>query len=97
MEEIYLMEQENLMKEFRRCENVVAKCRAGTQREILSEKLEDLRIELECYEISFRCWEASSKRELKKEDDAMAKAERDFLDMENAIVKLWMCKHWVIN
>jgi len=96
VEEIYLMEQENLMKEFRRCENLVAKCRAGTRREILLEKLEDLRTELECFEISFRCWETLSKRELKKEWNVVEKAERYFLDMEKAIAKLWMCKHWEI-
>lgn len=94
VEEIYLEEQENLQKEFRRCENLIVKCRAGVRRDILSERMDDLRVELECFEISFRCWEVSSQKDLKECEMKMSNAEKHFLDMEEGIVKLWICKHW---
>lgn len=94
VEDIYLEEQENLLKEFRRRENLVVKCRAGIRRDILLDKVEDLRMELECFEISFRCWEESSQKDLKECNMKMCNAEKNFLDMEEGIVKLWICKHW---
>ena len=97
MEEIYLEEQEHISMILRRCEMDIAKCRAGLRRDILLEQMDDIRTEVECFEISFRCWEVSSKIELRKQMSKRDGAEKEFLDLAKGVTKLSMCKRWVVG